>query len=140
MKISVILVLSALCLLSLSSFAAERTVRACIGDVTQFAPVKEYILVSETLADSGLVEEFEVSTTFGSYEDCRRAMQKQELEKPTLSGKESLNLNGKCYASSISPNLYHSVLEVRNPETGLVVDLMIENEYNDLLACLSGNK
>ena len=139
MKLTIIFCLITLTLSSKITYASERVERTCVGDVTQFAPVKEYILVEKKINSStGIIRKIKTSTTFLSFEDCKANFNIEKLDKPTLNNKEiELRSKIKCYADSSSQKLYLLVNEQRNPETGIVVKLKILNEFIGIENCIS---
>lgn len=115
--------------------ADDRVIQACVGDATQFSPIREYILVSEHIGNNGLVTKFEVFMTYESFNFCKSAIL-GEARSEVGNHPANLSKGLKCYASSVSPKLFHLVNEKRNPSTGLVVSLEVMNEFDSLLNCL----
>ena len=114
-------------LISAQSYADTRIERACVGDVTQFAPIKEYIAVEKVIDNStGLVSSFNVSTTFTSFSYCKHHIDNVETMASSLETETDFELKeggSKCYVASKSRNAYYLVKESRNTKTGIVAEL-----------------
>lgn len=116
------------------AFADHSLVNTCLVSPSKANP--EFISAKAVIdEETGLTNAFYISTTYTKITDCMESL-RGNLNRPaaTFPG-DDLIISSKCYSDIGSKFAFYSVVEKRNPETGLVVELDIINEFDSYLAC-----